>query len=198
MIVYWVYSLELPQWGDSNEYTQHTIPWQNKTKSLIFVFLSYWKNFVGTEKRVWIIHGKRAIRVRAIGLYCMFFCHYFKGRQLVASCLLSSTPSPIWKEVYSESQAFALKRSKSFSFGLLLFSEGRKTICWSWHHWMCIHSLIFTLKMGHHSNCPPWRQPDNMHPANNQGLVVQNLTKLLAIETLKFLSWNMANTQGKR
>ena len=32
----------------------------------IFVFLSYWKNFVGTENRVWIIHGKQAIRVRAI------------------------------------------------------------------------------------------------------------------------------------
>ena len=28
--------------------------------------MSYWKNFVGTEKRVRIIHGKRAIRVRAI------------------------------------------------------------------------------------------------------------------------------------
>ena len=32
----------------------------------MFVFLSYWKNFVGTEKRVRIIQGKRAIRVRAI------------------------------------------------------------------------------------------------------------------------------------
>ena len=32
----------------------------------MFVFLSYWKNFVGTEKRVRIIHGKRAIRVRTI------------------------------------------------------------------------------------------------------------------------------------
>ena len=32
----------------------------------MFVFLSYWKDFVGTEKRVRIIHGKRAIRVRAI------------------------------------------------------------------------------------------------------------------------------------
>ena len=32
----------------------------------LFVFLSYLKNFVGTEKRVRIIHGKRAIRVRAI------------------------------------------------------------------------------------------------------------------------------------
>ena len=26
-IIVWVYSLELPWWGDSNEYTQHTIPW---------------------------------------------------------------------------------------------------------------------------------------------------------------------------
>ena len=33
------------------------------------VFLSYCKNFVGTEKRVRIIHGKRAIRVRAIEGY---------------------------------------------------------------------------------------------------------------------------------
>ena len=32
----------------------------------VFVFLNYWKNFVGTEKRVWIIHGKQAICVRAI------------------------------------------------------------------------------------------------------------------------------------
>ena len=32
----------------------------------MFVFLSYWKDFVGTEKRVRIIHGKRAIAVRAI------------------------------------------------------------------------------------------------------------------------------------
>ena len=34
----------------------------------ICVFLSYWKNFEGTEKRVRIIHSKRAIRVRAIEL----------------------------------------------------------------------------------------------------------------------------------
>ena len=34
----------------------------------LFVFLSYWKNFVGTQKRVRISHGKRAISVRAIGV----------------------------------------------------------------------------------------------------------------------------------
>ena len=33
---------------------------------LVFVFLSYRKNFVGTQKRVRINHGKRAIGVRAI------------------------------------------------------------------------------------------------------------------------------------
>ena len=27
IIVCWVYSLESPRWGVSNEYTQHTIPW---------------------------------------------------------------------------------------------------------------------------------------------------------------------------
>ena len=37
-----------------------------KKKYINICFLSYWKNFVGTEKRVRIIHGKRAIRVRAI------------------------------------------------------------------------------------------------------------------------------------
>ena len=34
----------------------------------IFVLLIYRKNFVGTQKRVRISHGKRAIGVRAIGV----------------------------------------------------------------------------------------------------------------------------------
>ena len=39
----------------------------------IFVLLIYRKNFVGTQKRVRISHGKRAIGVRAIEvrLYCV-------------------------------------------------------------------------------------------------------------------------------
>ena len=44
-----------------------------KKSPLIFVFLSYWKDFVGTEKRVRIIHGKRAIRVRAIEVILYIF-----------------------------------------------------------------------------------------------------------------------------
>ena len=39
----------------------------------IFVFLGYRKNFVGTQKRVRISHGKRAIGVRAIGVRLYFF-----------------------------------------------------------------------------------------------------------------------------
>ena len=38
----------------------------------IFVFLSYRKNFVGTQKRVRISHDKRAIDVRAIEIRLYF------------------------------------------------------------------------------------------------------------------------------
>ena len=46
----------------------HIIQFHNKIRTfpLIFVFLSYRKNFVGTQKRVRISHGKQAIGVRAI------------------------------------------------------------------------------------------------------------------------------------
>ena len=40
----------------------------------IFVFLSYWTNFVGTQKRVRISHGKRAIGVRAIEVQLYIIC----------------------------------------------------------------------------------------------------------------------------
>ena len=46
----------------------HNIQFHDKIRKfpLVFVFLSYQKNFVGTQKRVQISHGKRAIGVRAI------------------------------------------------------------------------------------------------------------------------------------
>ena len=47
----------------------HNIQFHDKIRKQnpdIFVFLSYWKDFVGTEKRVRIIYGKQAIWVRAI------------------------------------------------------------------------------------------------------------------------------------
>ena len=51
------------------------IQFHDKIKKKIpkYVFLSYWKNFVGTEKRVRIIHGKQAIRVPAIEVI-LYFC----------------------------------------------------------------------------------------------------------------------------
>ena len=45
----------------------HNIQFHDKIrKKSLNIFLSYKKDFVGTEKRVRIIQGKRAIRVRAI------------------------------------------------------------------------------------------------------------------------------------
>ena len=46
----------------------HNIQFHDKIRKfpLVFVFLRYRKNFVGTQKRVRINHGKRAIGVRAI------------------------------------------------------------------------------------------------------------------------------------
>ena len=64
MIVCWVYSLESPRWGDSNEYTQHT--WRNKKKSVNICFVWAIGRMLWGLKKVRIIHGKRAIRVRAI------------------------------------------------------------------------------------------------------------------------------------
>ena len=48
----------------------------------IFVLLIYRKNFVGTQKRVRISHGKRAIGVRAIEvlLYCSNFYNHVTYR----------------------------------------------------------------------------------------------------------------------
>ena len=53
----------------------HNIQFHDKIRKNpeIFVFLSYWKDFVGTEKRVRIIHGKRAIWVRAIEVILYMF-----------------------------------------------------------------------------------------------------------------------------
>ena len=69
-IVCCVYSLELPQWGNSNEYNTtyiFMIKQENFTKiALSIVFLVNQKNFPGTKKWVWIIHGKRTICVWAI------------------------------------------------------------------------------------------------------------------------------------
>ena len=64
----------------------HNIQFHDKIrkKSLNICFLLCWKDFVGTEKRVRIIHGKRAIRVRAIEVIL-----YFPGIIGLVLCLLT-------------------------------------------------------------------------------------------------------------
>ena len=46
----------------------HNLQFHDKIRKfpLILVFLSYRKNFLGTQKRIWIIQGKQAIGVRVI------------------------------------------------------------------------------------------------------------------------------------
>ena len=67
-----VYSLESPH--EAILTSTHNIRFYDKIRKfpLIFVFLSYRKNFVGTQKRVRISHGKRAIGVRAIEVRLYF------------------------------------------------------------------------------------------------------------------------------
>ena len=74
ILVCYVFSLESPQRGDSNEYTQHTIFNVKKRK----ITLNYPKSaamgfFQGTEKLVRNSHGKRAISVRAIEVLLYIF-----------------------------------------------------------------------------------------------------------------------------
>ena len=52
-----VYSLELPQWGNSNESTQHKFHNNIRKFHSVFVFLSYRKTSIGTQKWVRISHG---------------------------------------------------------------------------------------------------------------------------------------------
>ena len=55
----------------------HNIQFHDKIRKfpLIFVFLSYRKNFIGTQKRVRICHGKRVIGVWAIEVR-LYYCIY--------------------------------------------------------------------------------------------------------------------------
>ena len=60
----------------------HNIQFHDKFRknSLIFVFLSYRKNFVGTKKRVRISHGKRAIEPPRFDCIHLFLNPYSANR----------------------------------------------------------------------------------------------------------------------
>ena len=65
MKVYCVYSLESPQRGDSNEYTQYTDFNIKKKTTLNYPKSAAMGFFLGTQERVRNSRGKRAISVRA-------------------------------------------------------------------------------------------------------------------------------------
>ena len=76
MKVFCVFSLEMPQQGDSNEYTQYTIPQYKKRKSsYIILSLHLWDLFQGTLEGVRNSHGKQAISVRAIEVLLYVLVH---------------------------------------------------------------------------------------------------------------------------
>ena len=65
--VYFVFSLESPQQGDSNEYTQYTISqYKKENHPKLSQICNYGDLFQGTQERVRNSRGKRAISVRAI------------------------------------------------------------------------------------------------------------------------------------
>ena len=60
-----VFSLESPHWGDSNEYTQYTVFNIKKKITLNYLKFAAKEYFLGTQERVRNSRGKRAISVRA-------------------------------------------------------------------------------------------------------------------------------------
>ena len=60
-----VFSLESPQWGDSNEYTQYTFYNIKEETTLNYPKSAAKGFFLGTQERVRNSRGKRAISVRA-------------------------------------------------------------------------------------------------------------------------------------
>ena len=61
----------------------HNIQFHDKVRKcpLVFVFLNYRKNFVGTQKRVRINHGFRALEVR-LYIYINFFSEFVQPNEL--------------------------------------------------------------------------------------------------------------------
>ena len=126
IMVWCVYSLELPRWGNSNEYTQHTVYWYSKTISLNIYFLELLEEFRRDSKRVQIRLGKRAIGVWAteVRLYIGFGLSAFQ-------CFCCT-----------ESRALDKKGYQVAVF--LVFSPWKHTVCFGYtleapHH--CGYSL---------------------------------------------------------
>ena len=81
-----MFSLESPRWGDSNEYKQHAII--NIKKKITLNYPKYnnvciYGNFsLGTQERVRLSRGKRAIGVRAIEVL-LYLCKKHSQKEFV-------------------------------------------------------------------------------------------------------------------
>ena len=106
-----------------------------KKKSLNICFLSYWKNFVGTEKRVRIIHGKRAIRVRAIEVIL-----YVRNMRTIDN-IIYNKETPTKLKYFASLPYGLLLKNKIYRFQTLkvktLLHQGYTTVCGSLFGWKC-------------------------------------------------------------
>ena len=68
-----MFSLELPQRGNSNEYTQYTISHNEKENHPKLSQMQLWDLFQATQEQVQNSCGKQAIIVRAIEVLLYFF-----------------------------------------------------------------------------------------------------------------------------
>ena len=66
-----VYSLELPHRGDSNEYTQYIYKIKEENLPKLSVY-RIWRKSLWTQESVRLIHGKRAIGIRATEVLLYF------------------------------------------------------------------------------------------------------------------------------
>ena len=129
-MVCWVYSLELPWRGNSNEYTQHTfmIKWENFPKISIHKYL-HSREFPRDSKRVWISHSKWAIHVPSywgltVCYFLIYFFFYFSKKILCLSFYYSDNiglskqirPKPDAKECGVLSRSIFLSLIQLFRF----------------------------------------------------------------------------------
>ena len=102
------------------------------------LILSLWKNFVGTQKRVRINHGRRAIRARAIEIfYCMYPQHIFSWGSkknyrtfYMKKIALSEPISPLmWSTVSNNSCMWKAKVSTNVQIAMYAYEQTHILFC---------------------------------------------------------------------
>ena len=120
-MVYCVYSLESPRWGDSNESTQHTFILKKIEKISIFSLLTWrydWHSLARTTLSRTYFHGSKGIRAIEVLLHFNDYKHFLHEtiiQKLLDNriVILSVSSSPNRKQDYIFS---FLIESKTISF----------------------------------------------------------------------------------